>query len=192
MIRRRSNCNKEQELQFLNMVATKNIFVATIFLCLCQVEFLLTFQPQIWDPNTSFRCKKVNATMNENELTYYEQRLLREIKDVESRIRELRDERSALERLLANARGRDRVIGTVKRKNSVDRVLVESTVLEALTDSDAPLRSSELYRRVSSVVFSLNENTFRSYLHRMKLSGKIENFRGIRGRWAIPNQMKDE
>ncbi|WP_238937746.1 hypothetical protein, partial [Sulfitobacter geojensis] len=124
---------------------------------------------------------------DEAELTYYERRLVAEIEGLTTRIRELEDERRALQRLLANAKGRDRIIGQVKRKNSVDRVLVEATIIDALTKAEKPLSSSDLFKAVSSVVFSTNENTFRSHLHRMKTKGKIVNYRNIRGRWIMPS-----
>ena len=114
-----------------------------------------------------------------------EVRLLREIEEINQRIQSLEDERKSLKRLLANARSKDKVARSVKRKNSLDRAVVEACVHEALSEG-RPLQSGALRKRVASVVFSMNENTFRSYLHRMKEKGLIMHHNGRRGVWTLP------
>lgn len=115
-----------------------------------------------------------------------EVRILNEIEEINVKIQGLEDERKSLLRLLASARSKDKVARSVKRKNSLDRAAVEACVHEALSEG-RPLKASELRKRVSSVVFSMNENTFRSYLHRMKEKGLITQYKGIRGVWTLPN-----
>ncbi len=90
----------------------------------------------------------------------------------------------ALRRLLARARATDGFNRTVNRKNSLDRVTVEAIVIEALKEA-GHLNSSELKRRLSAAMDSVNENTFRSYLHRMKLAGQIAQYRKQRGVWTV-------
>lgn len=113
-----------------------------------------------------------------------EVRLLREIEEVSAKIQSLEDERKSLQRLLASARSKDRVARSVTRKNSLDRAVVEACIHEALSEG-RPLRSSDLRKRAASVVFSMNDNTFRSYLHRMKEKGLITQYKGRRGVWTL-------
>lgn len=123
--------------------------------------------------------------MAEIEESYYERRLLREIEAVEGRIRGLASEKTALQRLLVRAR-RERLLGQeVGRKNSIDRVLIESKVIEVLEKSPKPLSSRELYLATTSIIFPLNDNTFRSHLHRLKKRGAIENVGGRPGVWQL-------
>ena len=121
--------------------------------------------------------------LNKSQL---EVRLLREIEEVNAKIQSLEDERKSLQRLLASARSKERVARSVKRKNSLDRAVVEACIHQALSEG-RPLRSKELRKRVAAVVFSLNENTFRSYLHRMKEKGLITQHKGRRGIWTLPD-----
>ena len=124
--------------------------------------------------------------IDETNKSQLEVRLLREIEEVNAKIQSLEDERKSLQRLLASARSKDKVARSVKRKNSLDRAVVEACIHEALSGG-RPLRSSELRKRVASVVFYMNENTFRSYLHRMKEKGLITQHSGRRGIWTLPD-----
>lgn len=114
-----------------------------------------------------------------------EVRLLRELEEVSAKIQSLEDERKSLKRLLASARSKDTVARSITRKNSLDRAVVESCIHEALSEK-RPLRSSDLRKRVASVVFAMNDNTFRSYLYRMKEKGLITQHKGRRGVWTLP------
>ena len=123
---------------------------------------------------------------DETKKSRLEAQILREIEEITHKIQSLEDELKSLRRLLATARSKDKVARSVKRKNSLDRAVVEASIHEALSEG-RPLKSSELQKRVASVVFSMNENTFRSYLHRMKEKGLIENYNERRGVWSLPN-----
>ena len=122
-----------------------------------------------------------NSDMDDN-LTYFEKRLSRELEDIEARIKELEDERRALSTQLAKARAQREGLQFTTRKNSANRVLAENAVLMALRDTTKPLSTQELYRKARLTNYDLKETTFRSYLHRMKNRGDIQTA-GHVGRW---------
>jgi hypothetical protein len=121
-------------------------------------------------------------------LSYYENRLMREIEEIDSRIKELTEEKSALSRQLMKARWENDSIKDVSRKNSVNRVMIEQRVLDALKASSKACSTSILYKEALKANFELKENTFRTYLHRMKEKGLIMNIG--RARWLLPNEDK--
>lgn len=122
----------------------------------------------------------------EGEISRYEKRLLLELEEIERRIRDLEVEKASIRRLLANARGRGEVARQVNRKNSVDRILVETIVVNALSEQQ-PLKSRILYQKVLGAVLSMNDSTFRSHLHRLKEKGIIINHKKTRGLWRLPD-----
>lgn len=113
--------------------------------------------------------------------SYYERRLIREIEDIELRMKELSDERDALRRQLIKARWENHHLRDVNRKNSASRVMVEQRVLSALEQASKPLTSSQLFEIARIANFELKENTFRTHLHRMKAKELIKSVG--RGRW---------
>lgn len=102
-----------------------------------------------------------------------------------AQIRELTAERDALERLLEQTRRQDEEINRteVTRKNSITRILIERTIMHALENARRPISAKNLYKTTRSTVLTLNQSTFRSHLHRMKVAQKIESPR--RGMWQI-------
>lgn len=116
--------------------------------------------------------------------SYYETRLQREIEQIEARIRELTQEKTALQRQLMKARRENADLKDVNRKNSINRVMIENRVIEALKEFQKPLRTKDLYRVAQYVNFELNENSFRTILHRMHQKGMIQNA-GKRGVWKL-------
>jgi len=123
--------------------------------------------------------------MSDNEnLSYFERRVLREIKDVESRIRALEGERAALGRQLAKAQSERTGLQEVTRKNSYNRVIAENSVVEALRSKKEAQSTSALYRRALQTNFDLKESTFRTYLHRMKKRGIIRTAKHV-GTWEF-------
>lgn len=115
-------------------------------------------------------------------ITYYERRLMREIEDIELRMKELSDERDALRRQLIKARWDNHHLRDVNRKNSAGRVMIEQRVLSALEQASKPLTSRQLFEIARLANFELKENTFRTHLHRMKAKGLIRSVG--RGRWG--------
>jgi len=121
---------------------------------------------------------------NQEESTSYEMRILQEIASVETRLRDLLAERQALRRLLAKERSRDKIISGVNRKNSIDRMLIEASILNSLKESKYK-STKELYNIAKSVAPDLNYNTFRSHIHRLKERGLIINQNNRKGYWKI-------
>ena len=115
-----------------------------------------------------------------------EKSLVLQISDIERRIRELQEERAVVERLLLKTRKERVASKEVTRRNSVQRILVESEILEALKGSNRPLSGKELFTRVRRVVFNLNYSTMRSHLRRMKERGVLKKLPGYGGNWTLP------
>ena len=125
-----------------------------------------------------------------DDLTFFERRLMQEIGDIETRIRELEAEKQALRRQLAKARAEREGLKFTFRKNSANRVLAENAVLQALREARTPRSTQELYREARMTNFDLKETTFRSYLHRMKKRGDIRTA-GHVGRWELAAKKSD-
>jgi len=122
--------------------------------------------------------------MSEAPESYYERRLIREIEELEKRIKELTQEQQALKRQLVKARWENDSLKDVSRKNSANRVMIENRVLEALRGSSKACSTATLYREGLRANFELKENTFRTYLYRMKEKGLVRSVG--RGLWRIP------
>ena len=119
----------------------------------------------------------------------FEARLILEVSKIDQQIAELLREKDALIRQLLKARARDQSLRDVTRLNSGQRVLVEDAVLGLLQTTGAPCSPSKILAHVrKEVAHDLNENTLRTYLHRMKERGLVTN--PSRGAWlfATPPQ----
>lgn len=123
--------------------------------------------------------------MDEEVLSAIEKRLLGEVEKIEARIKELGIEKSALQRQIAKARADRTGLQSVTRKNSINRVLAENSVIEMLRARQRPCSTRQLYLNALSTNFDLKDTTFRNYLHRMKNKGLIETA-GHVGRWRLP------
>ncbi len=120
---------------------------------------------------------------NDDELArLLEIRLLNDIRQIDSEINALAESKRVLQRLLMNARTRGPGRPPVKRRNSIDRVMIEAAIRHALTDKTS-VKSRDLYAHALATSGDLKYSTFRSYLHRMKERGLIEQ-RG-RGAWSL-------
>lgn len=113
--------------------------------------------------------------MPDEPQNYYETRLMRSIEELDGRIKELVEEKAALQRQLVKARWENSALKDVNRTNSATRVMVESRILDALKAANKPLSSKALYREGLKANFELKENTFRTHLHRMKEKGLLES-----------------
>ena len=122
--------------------------------------------------------------MDDDELSYFEKRLTKELEAIEAQISELEGEKRALGRQLAKARAERTGLRFTTRKNSMNRVLAENSVLEKLRTATKPVSTNDLYLNALSTNYDLKQNTFRSYLHRMKKSGLIKTAKYV-GHWAI-------
>lgn len=114
-----------------------------------------------------------------------ERALTQELSDVEARIKELQDEAAALRRQIGKASAKRQGLGFASRKNSLNRVLAENSVIEALRDAPGPLSNDTLFKKARLTNPSLKPNTFRTYLHRMKLREAILTARRA-GEWKLP------
>ena len=111
--------------------------------------------------------------------------LLAELAAIERRIADLEAERSALQRLITKVRQQKIAAQDVTRKNSFDRIMVESKILELLGQTEKYLSTRELYREAKRVNYSLRDGTFRSYVHRLKERGLIESSKNTKGYWKL-------
>jgi hypothetical protein len=114
-----------------------------------------------------------------------EKRILQEIADRQAKIRELQNEIRTFERMLLKARQQNELVRRVDvtRKNSVPRILVETSVLESLKQTGRVRGTRSLYRDACLGVGTLKEGTFRTILHRMKNRGLISSV--SKGKWQI-------
>ena len=115
---------------------------------------------------------------------YLENHITTQIQEIDNKIKVLKAERLALERLLLRARQDEVQQREPIRRNSVNRVLVENRILETLRRSNAAVSNRDLYWAARSVVYDLKESTFRSHIKRMKDGGKIVP-KG--SRWQLPD-----
>ena len=125
--------------------------------------------------------------MSEEILSAFEKRLLNEVASIEAQIKELTIEKAALQRQIAKARAERTGLQTITRKNSLNRVVAENSVIQTLRDRKKPRTTKQLYLNALNTNFDLNENTFRNYLHRMKKRGLIETA-GRVGVWRLPDE----
>jgi hypothetical protein len=118
----------------------------------------------------------------EKAIRLYEARLARDIQDLETEISRLYEAKLVLQRLLGEARRRERSGPVVKRRNSADRVMIETAIRRALYGKQS-VRSRDIYDQVKKVSHDLKHSTFRSHLHRMKEKGLI--LQHGRGSWKL-------
>ncbi len=124
--------------------------------------------------------------MSNDRLTYFEERLTNELKNIEDRIKELEAEKRALQRQLAKAKTERTGLQTATRKNSLNRVVAENSVIEMLKRERNPVTTKKLYKNAQLTNYDLKENTFRTYLHRMKKRGIIKTGH-FSGSWVLTN-----
>lgn len=122
-----------------------------------------------------------------NQMSPLERALTQELSEVEARIKELQDEAAALRRQIGKAAAKRHGLEFASRKNSLNRVLAENSVIEALRDAQGPLSNDSLFKKARLTNTSLKPNTFRTYLHRMKLRGAILTARRA-GEWKLPDK----
>jgi hypothetical protein len=125
-------------------------------------------------------CNKVDD--NGKAIMLYEGHLQRDIQEIEREIINLKESKRTLQRLLMDSRGRGTSGPVVKRRNSVDRVMIETAIRRALYGRTS-VKSRDIYEDVKKVSHDLKHSTFRSYLHRMKERGLI--LQHGRGAWKL-------
>jgi hypothetical protein len=141
----------------------------------------------------TFCCKKGKCNMNETEKSsafrQLEGTIRLQIEEITEQIRELMAHRQSLERVLLKARQQDELVNRVDvtRKNSINRVLVEGAILQTIEGAKKPVRAKNLYQHARGLVPDLRENTFRSYLFRMKTRGLLT--RAGAGTWQLAQKV---
>ena len=125
--------------------------------------------------------------MIDDNLTYFEKRILSELENLENRIKKLNAEKDALQIQLSKARADRTGLQNVTRKNSLNRVLAENSIIKALSNSKNALSSKDLFLSALYTNHNLNESTFRTYLHRMKKRNLIKTSRQYARHWVLPD-----
>lgn len=125
------------------------------------------------------------------EVAYFERRLQQEIEEIEARIRELMQEKFALQRQLTKARRESSGLADVHRKNSINRAMIENRILDALAGQKKAASFKTLLTVARFVDHQLKEGTLRTTLHRMKNKGLIKPGK-IRGTWQLPQSSPTE
>ncbi|WP_247996640.1 hypothetical protein [Brucella tritici] len=123
--------------------------------------------------------------MAEDNFSFFERRLEREIASLDADIERLKAEKVALTKQLAKARADREGLQFTTRKNSMARVLAENAVLKALKASGREMKVLELFREARGTNSELKESTFRTYLNRMKTKGMIRPGKYV-GEWRLP------
>lgn len=118
----------------------------------------------------------------EKAIRLYEARLLLDIRKIELEIKLLTDSKLVLQRLLSEAKGRGRSLPIIRRRNSTDRVMIETAIRRALYGK-ASAKSRDIHDEVKKVSHDIKPSTFRSHLHRMKKKGLI--MQHGRGAWKL-------
>lgn len=111
---------------------------------------------------------------DEDDSRQLERKILVEIDDIDRRFEALRQERTALQRLLVSVRAKTVGMPDVTRKNSVNRIVIEEKILSVLRNSERSEPTKKLFREVLNTHPSVKAATFRSYLHRLQSRGLIE------------------
>lgn len=119
---------------------------------------------------------------DEKAIRLYEARLQQDLREIEQEIIKLQDAKGVIQRLLMEARTRDGLKPPVKRRNSVDRVMIETAIRRSLYGRSS-VKSRDIYDEVRKVSHDLKHSTFRSHLHRMKEKGLI--LQHGRGAWKL-------
>lgn len=121
-----------------------------------------------------------------------EAQLVEQLAEIERKISDLEAERDALRRLITKVRHRDLATRDVTRKNSFDKILIESQIIEDLRRSRWPVAAATLLQNARSVKFGLKDSTFRSYLHRLKLAGAISPVPSRPGHWRLSDAISPD
>ena len=122
---------------------------------------------------------------DQNAAAELEKRIREEIAERQVKIRDLQNEIRSFEQMLLKARRQNELVKRVDvtRRNSVGRVLIESSVLETLAQTGRIRGTRSLYQDACLIVGTLKEGTFRTTLHRMKNRGLIVSVGN--GKWQI-------
>jgi hypothetical protein len=85
--------------------------------------------------------------------------------------------------LLLKVRRENLSLRDVTRKNSFDRILIENRILEVVKAAKREVPTTRLFLAAREINPQIRNSTFRSYLHRMKAKGMINN--SGHGYWTV-------
>jgi hypothetical protein len=148
---------------------------------LIQIFIFLAFLAQQND--IKLQKMECNIMPLDAETSIYDQ-ILKQIKIADLKIKEIKEEKLALERLLLKLRRGDSLIKDVSRRDSINRIILEDIVLDIIKNSNKPVKSKTLYDELIKKFPELNKSTFRSHIRRMSLKFLIKKSIGNKG-WEI-------
>ena len=122
--------------------------------------------------------------------------LLTRLAGIERQIADLERERYAIQRLITKVRHENLTGQGITRKNSFDRIIAETAILAVLrrevgNKNRGFVRAGEVQNQIRHVVVNIKDVTFRTYLHRMKEKGLIEQSYP-RGSWRLVKEPETE
>jgi hypothetical protein len=132
------------------------------------------------------RCKKYIRNMRKPaaDPRTVEEVCLADLERIEREISALQKEKEYITRVLARARQQNADLKDVTRKNSINRVLIESAIIRIIGESRPPVSAKRLNKMLSEIRHNMPDVTLRSYLFRMKQKGLIAS--AGRGAWTLP------
>lgn len=113
-----------------------------------------------------------------------ERHLVSRLAEIAKRITELSQEQKVLQRMLERVRREMIPNVDVARKNSHQRILVETSIIQSLSRGHEMRSVKSLFMDAQLMVPDLNASTFRSYLRRLSQRGLIRQI-GARGGWTL-------
>jgi hypothetical protein len=121
--------------------------------------------------------------MRPEDRNVLETHILAQLTGVEREIAKLEQQRDTLREILLKVRRENSQLRDVTRKNSYDRILIESRIIDLLTSAAKPVPTSRLYWAAKEINPTLPNSTFRSHLHRLKSKGTIDS--EVHGEWVL-------
>jgi uncharacterized protein YerC len=121
-----------------------------------------------------------------SSLSSLERAYLDDLARIEREISALQRERLSVQRLVLRARRENVENVGVTRKNSLDRILIERAILEAISSSQRPVSLAQIDRVARAIKHDLKPVTLRSYLSRMKERALVSP--ASRGFWTLPQR----
>lgn len=126
--------------------------------------------------------------MRPEDRNVLETHVVAQLTGLEREIAKLEHQRDALRGILLKVRRENSQLRDVTRKNSYDRILIESRIVDLLRDATKPVVTRRLYWAAKEINPQLPNSTFRSYLHRLKSKGVIDS--ETHGEWTIAASQK--
>jgi len=102
-----------------------------------------------------------------------EVQVIGQLSELEREIADLSAQRDALQKFLTKVRRENLQLRDVTRKNSFDRILIETRILETLKAARKDVPAKRLFWEARGINPKLGNATFRSYMHRLKRKGLI-------------------